>query len=150
LRAGHAGAGIDRAMQLAMMSMLAGARQTLGLMYKAGRLEAAQDALHQAIAMSAVTACELLDARSALDVFAELFWLQVAIYVEIKLSNGKLTSLPQHAEWVSQLRVMQEKLNERGPPIPRLTLLINTQHRINDIVRAMFASAPTTVGGTIG
>jgi hypothetical protein len=43
---------------------------------------------------------------------------------------------------------MQDTLRERTPAGPRLTLLINTQHRINDIVRAMFASAPTTVGKT--
>jgi hypothetical protein len=150
LRVGHAGPGIDRAMQLALTSMLAGARQALGLMYKAGRIEAAQDALHQAIGMSAVHAAELTDLRSALDLFALLFELQVAIYVEIKLSHQRLTSLPQHGEWVSQLYVMQKTLRERTPAGPRLTLLINTQHRINDIIRAMFAAAPTTVGGHIG
>jgi hypothetical protein len=148
LRAGHAGSGLGRTTQLALTSMLAGARQALGLMYKAGRIEAAQDALHQAIGMSAVHAAELTDLRSALDLFALLFELQVAVYVEIKLHHPRLTSLPQHAEWVSQLRLMQEKLRERGPAEPRLTLLINTQHRINDIVRAMFAAAPTTVGKT--
>jgi hypothetical protein len=150
LRAGRAGSGIDASMQLALTSMLAGARQALSMMYRGGRIEAAQDALHQAIGMSAVHAAELTDARSALDLFAELFWMQVAIYVEIKLAHPRLLALPQHAEWVGQLRVMQKTLGERSPAGPRLTLLINTQHRINDIVRAMFAAAPTSVGGTIG
>jgi hypothetical protein len=74
--------------------------------------------------------------------------LQIAIFVEIKFENPRLTQLPQHGEWVSQLRVMEETLRQRGPALPRLTLLINTQHRINDVVRAMFAAAPTTVGKT--
>ncbi len=146
LRAGRAGPGIDPAMQLALTSMLANARAALSIMYRGGRLEAAQDALHQVIAMSVVHAAELTDTRSALDLFAQLFWMQVAIYVEINLTQPRLTQLPQHGEWVGQLRLMQEKLQERSPPLPRLTLLINTQHRINDIVRAMFAAAPTTIG----
>ncbi|HEX8953869.1 MAG TPA: hypothetical protein VF945_18560 [Polyangia bacterium] len=146
LRAGRAGPGIDASMQLALASMLAGARQALGMMYRGGRVANAQDALHQVIAMSAVHAAELSDTRTALDLFAILFELQVAIYVEIKLEHARLTQLPQHGEWVSQLRLMQKTLQERTAAVPRLTLLINTQHRINDIVRAMFASAPTTVG----
>ncbi len=150
LRAGRAGAGIDRPTQLALTSMLAGARQALGLMYRGGRVQAAQDALHQAIAMSAVHAVDGSDTRSALQLFATLFELQVAIYVEVKLGHARLVQLPQHAEWVGQLRQMQKALQDRGPAGPRLTLLINTQHRINDIVRAMFAAAPTTVGGQIG
>ena len=146
LRAGRSGPGVDRAMQLALTSMLQNARGALALMYRGGRLEAAQDALHQVIAMSMVHAAELTDTHSALDLFAQLLWLQIAIYVEIKLTQPRLTELPQHGEWVGQLRLMQEKLNERSPALPRLTVLINTQHRINDIVRAMFAAAPTTVG----
>jgi hypothetical protein len=146
LRAGHAGPGIDAAMQLAMTSMLANARQVLGLMYRAGRLATAQDALHQVIAMSATHAAEASTTRTALELFEILLWQQIAIYVEINLEQPRLTQLPQHGEWVSQLRVMQKTLRERGPAIPRLTLLINTQHRINDVVRAMFAAAPTTVG----
>ncbi len=150
LRAGRAGSGIDSAMQLALTSMLAGARQALGVMYRGGRIEAAQDALHQAIGMSAVHAAELTDTRSAIDLFAMLFELQVAIYVEIKLVHQRLTQLPQHAEWVGQLRVMHKTLQDRSPAAARLTLLINTQHRINDVVRAMFAAAPTAIGGQIG
>jgi len=148
LRAGHAGPGIDASMQLAMTSMLANARQALSLMYRAGRLRTAQDALHQVIAMSAVHAAEASTTRTALELFDELRWLQIAIFVEIKFENPRLTQLPQHGEWVSQLRVMEETLRQRGPALPRLTLLINTQHRINDVVRAMFAAAPTTVGKT--
>jgi len=146
LRAGHAGPGIDASMQLALTSMLANARHALGLMYRGGRVAQAQDALHQVIAMSAVHAAELSDTRTALELFAMLLELQIAIYVEIKLEHARLTQLPQHGEWVSQLRVMQQALRDRGPALPRLTLLINTQHRINDVVRAMFAAAPTTVG----
>jgi len=146
LRAGHAGPGIDASMQLAMTSMLANARQALSLMYRAGRLRTAQDALHQVIAMSFVHAAELTDTRSALDMFAQLLELQVAVYVEILTDQPRYKTVPQHPEWVSQLRLMQKTLNERSPALPRLTLLINTQHRINDIVRAMFAAAPTTVG----
>lgn len=146
LRAGRAGAGVDSAMQLALTSMLSNARVALSLMYRAGRLEAAQDALHQVIAMSAVHAAELTDTHSAMDLFAQLVFLQIAIYVEINLTQPQLTKVPQHAEWVSQLHLMQKTLQERSPALPRLTLLINTQHRINDIVRAMFAAAPTTVG----
>ncbi|MCU1277170.1 MAG: hypothetical protein JWM53_716 [bacterium] len=146
LRAGRAGSGIDASMQLALTSMLAGARQALSVMYRGGGIEAAQDALHQAIGMSAVHAADLTDTRSAIDLFALLFELQVAIYVEIKHRHTRLLQLPQHAEWVGQLRVMQKTLADRSPAGPRLTLLINTQHRINDIVRAMFAAAPTTVG----
>src|SRR5262249_2420694 len=127
-----------------------GARQALGLMVRAGRVAAAQDALHQVIGMSAVHAAELTDARSALDLFATLFELQVAVYVEIKLDHARLTQLPQHAEWVGQLRLMQQTLADRSPAAPRLTLLINAQHRINDIVRAMFAAAPTSLGGKTG
>jgi hypothetical protein len=147
LRAGRAGSGIDRAVQLGLTSMLTAARQAFGLMCRAGRVEAAQDALHQVIGMSAVHAAELTDTRSAIDLFATLFELQVAVYVEIKLAHARLMQLPQHAEWVGQLRVLQQTLQDRSPAGPRLTLLINTQHRINDIVRAMFAAAPTTVGG---
>ena len=150
LRAGRAGSGVDAAMQLALTSMLAGARQALGLMYRGGGIAAAQDALHQAIGMSAVHAAELTDVRSAIDLFALLFELQVAIYVEIKLDHPRLTALPQHAEWVGQLRLMHQTLADRSPAPPRLTLLINAQHRINDIVRAMFAAAPTRIGGQIG
>jgi hypothetical protein len=150
LRAGRAGSGIDSSMQLGLTSMLTGARQALGIMYRGGRIEAAQDALHQVIGMSAVHAAELTDTRSAIDLFALLFELQVAIYVEIKFNHTRLAQLPQHGEWVGQLRVMQKTLAERTPAGPRLTLLINTQHRINDIVRAMFAAAPTAIGGTIG
>jgi hypothetical protein len=146
LRAGRAGAGIDSSMQLALTSMLANARAALGVMYKSGRIEAAQDALHQVIAMSAVHAAELSDARTALELFAMLHELQVAIYVEIKNVHARLTQLPQHGEWVGLLRTMQATLRERSAPLPRLTLLINTQHRVNDVVRAMFAAAPTTVG----
>ncbi len=146
LRAGRAGPGVDAAMQLALTSMLANARQALGLMYRAGRIANAQDALHQVIAMSAVHAAESSDTRSTLEMFATLVELQIAIYVEIKLEHPRLVQLPQHGEWVSQLRLMQQTLRERTPAGPRLTLLINTQHRINDIVRAMFAAAPTTVG----
>lgn len=146
LRAGRAGAGVDPATQLALSSMLAGARQALGAMYRGGRVEAAQDALHQVIAMSAVHAAELSDPRSALELFAMLHELQVAIYVEIKLAHARLVQLPQHAEWVGLLHTMRETLQERSPAPARLTRLINTQHRINDVVRAMFAAAPTTVG----
>jgi len=149
LRAGRAGPGIDSAMQLGMTSMLAHARQALALMYRSGRLQNAQDALHQVIAMSAVHAAELSDTRTALDLFAILLELQIAIYVEIKLEQPRLMQLPQHAEWVSLLRIMQATLRDRSSSLgagPRLTLLINTQHRINDVVRAMFAAAPTTVG----
>lgn len=146
LRAGRAGPGVDASMQLALTSMLAGARQALGMMYRAGRIGNAQDALHQVIAMSAVHAAESSDTRSTLELFSTLLYLQTAIYVEIKLEQPRLTQLPQHAEWVSQLHLMERTLRERTPPGPRLTLLINTQHRINDIVRAMFAAAPTTVG----
>ncbi|MDB4967170.1 MAG: hypothetical protein JWN44_2859 [Myxococcales bacterium] len=145
LRAGRAGPGIDRAMQLALQSMLTGARGSLGLMARAGRLETAQDALHQAIGMTAVHLAELIDARSALDLFAVLFELQVAIYVEIKLGHTQLTKLPQWDEWVGQLRVLQKTLGERSPAGSRLTLLINTQHRINDLVRVMFQAAPTAM-----
>ncbi len=95
LRAGRAGAGLLRETQLAVTSMLAGARQALGLMARAGRIEAAQDALHQAIGMSAVHAAELTDVRSTIDLFATLFELQVAIYVELKLAQPRLTQLPQ-------------------------------------------------------
>lgn len=148
LRAGRAGAGVDSSMQLALTSMLAGARQALGIMYRGGRIEAAQDALHQVLAMSAVHAAEATDTRSALELFGMLHELQVAIYVEIKLGHTRLTQLPQHGEWVGLLRTMQKTLGERSAAGPRLTLLINTQHRINDVVRAMFAAAPTTVGKT--
>ena len=148
LRAGRAGPGVDASMQLALTSMLASCRQALGLMYRSGRVEQAQDALHQVIAMSAVHACDLSDTRSTLELFAMLHELQVAVHVEIKLFHARLMQLPQHAEWVSQLRLMQKTLRERTPAGPRVTLLINTQHRINDIVRAMFAAAPTTVGKT--
>jgi hypothetical protein len=147
LRAGRAGSGLDASMQLGLSSMLAGARQALALMYRGGGVEAAQDALHQVIGMSAVHAAELTDNRSALDLFAMLFELEVAIYVEIKNHHARLIELPQHGEWVRQLYLMQKTLLERSPPGPRLTLLINTQHRINDIVRAMFAAAPTRLGG---
>jgi hypothetical protein len=146
LRAGRAGSGVDSSMQLALTSMLANARVALGLMYRAGRLATAQDALHQVIAMSFVHAAELTDTRSALDMFAQLLELQVAVYVEILTDQPRLKAVPQHAEWTGQLRLMQKTLLERSPALPRLTLLINTQHRINDIVRAMFAAAPTTVG----
>jgi hypothetical protein len=146
LRAGRAGAGVDSSMQLALTSMLANARVALGIMYRAGRLATAQDALHQVIAMSMVHAAELTDTRSALDMFAQLLELQVAVYVEILTEQPQLKTTPQHAEWTSQLRLMQKTLRERTAPLPRLTLLINTQHRINDIVRAMFAAAPTTIG----
>lgn len=150
LRAGRAGPGIDRAMQLGLGSMLVGARQSLGLMARSGKLEAAQDALHQAIGMSAVHAAELLDTRSALDLMHQLLWLQIAVYVEIKFGHPRLTKLPQWEEWVAQLWLMQKTLEDRAQPAPaRLTLLINTQHRVNDIVRVMFASA-ATVAGQIG
>jgi hypothetical protein len=145
LRAGRAGCGIDRAMQLGLGSMLSGARISLGLMSRAGRLETAQDALHQVIGMSAVLLAELTDARSAIDLFAILFELQVAIYVEIKMAAVQLTKLPQWDEWVGQLRILQKTLGERTAANARLTLLINTQHRINDIVRVMFAAAPTAI-----
>ncbi len=145
LRAGRAGAGLLRETQLAVTSMLAGARQALGLMARAGRIEAAQDALHQAIGMSAVHAAELTDVRSTIDLFATLFELQVAIYVELKLAQPRLTQLPQFEEWVGQLRLMQKTLQDRAPSTGRVTLLINAQHRLNDIVRVMFAAAPTAI-----
>ena len=146
LRAGRAGSGLDRATQLALASMLLGARQSLGMMARAGRIEAARDALHQVIGMSAVHAAELIDNASALDLFATLLELQVAIYVELKLTQAPLTRVPQYEEWVGQLRAMRQALAARSPAGARLTLLINGQHRINDIVRAMFAAAPTAVG----
>ena len=146
LRVGRSGSGLDRATQLALSSMLWGARQSLGLMARAGRLETARDALHQAIGMSAVHLAELTDARSVLDMFALLFELQVAIYVEIKLTQPRLTKVAQWEEWVGQLRTLHKTLADRAPAAARLGLLINTQHRINDIVRAMFAAAPTTAG----
>lgn len=146
LRVGRAGVGLDRASQLAVTSMLWGTRQSLGLMARAGRLETAQDALHQAIGMSAVHLAELSDARSVLDLFALLFELQVAVYVEIKLTQPRLTQAAQWNEWVEQLRTLQATLAERAPAAARLPTLVNTQHRINDIVRAMFAAAPTTIG----
>jgi hypothetical protein len=145
LRAGRAGSGLDRAMQLAMRSMLHNARVVLGMMARAGRIEAAMDALHQVIGMTAVHLCEIDDTHSALDLFATLFELQVATYVEIKLNQPQLTKMAQWDEWVGQLRIMQKTLADRSPPLGRLTLLINTQHRINDIVRVMFSAAPTTM-----
>lgn len=144
LRAGRAGSGLDPKSQLAIASMLSGARQALGLMSRVGRLETAQDALHQVIGMSAVHLAELTDARSVIDLFAQLFELQVAVYVEIKLTQPRLMQAAQWDEWVGQLRALQATLVDRAPPAARMALLVNTQHRINDIVRAMFASAPTT------
>jgi hypothetical protein len=96
--------------------------------------------------MSAVHAAELTDARSALDLFAQLFELQVAIYVEVKLTQPRLMQAAQWSEWVAQLRALQAALADRAPSAVRLPTLVNTQHRINDIVRAMFAAAPTTAG----
>lgn len=149
LRAGRAGSGLDRTLQLGITSMLVGARLSLGLMARQGRLECAQDALHQAIGMSAVHAADLLDARSALDMMSQLFFLQVAIYVEIKLTQPRLMKIPQWDEWVGQLRLMQHTLGDHAPANSRVTLLVNTQHRVNDIARAMFANA-STVAGSIG
>ena len=143
LRTGRAGSGLDRATQLALTSMLAGARQALGLMARTGHIEAARDALHAAISMSATHAVDLTDAHNVLRLFESLFWLQVAIYVDIKLNHAALTQLGQWNEWVGQLRLMQRTLaaGERTPARERLIFCVNAQHRINDIVRAMFSSA---------
>ncbi len=46
---------------------------------------------------------------------------------------------------MGQLRLMQKTLQDRAPSTGRVTLLINAQHRLNDIVRVMFAAAPTAI-----
>lgn len=143
LRAGRAGSGLDRATQLALTSMLAGTRQSLGLMARTGKIESARDALHAAISLSATHAVDLTDAHNLLTTFESLFWLQVAIYVDIKLHHSTLTQLGQWNEWVGQLRLMQRTLGAGGrtPARDRLVFCVNAQNRINDIVRAMFSSA---------
>jgi hypothetical protein len=146
LHAGRAGSGVDRQSQLAIASMLSGMRQALGLMARVGRLKTARDALATAIGVSAVHACALTDPRVLTDLFAELFWHQVAVYVEIKLEQPLIAKLPQFDEWVAQLRAMQALLRARLPARDRIGQLCNTQHRINDIVRAMFSNAPTRAG----
>jgi hypothetical protein len=64
-----------------------------------GRLDCAQDALHHAFGMSAAHAAELLDGHSEL-VMAQLVELELAIYIEIKRVEPRLTQLPQWDEWM--------------------------------------------------
>jgi hypothetical protein len=140
LHAGHAGSGLDMQTQLAVTAMLAGARQAIGLMARAGKIAVAQDALHAAIAMSAAHLADLTDAANVIELFGALFELQVAIYVDIKINHARLMQLPQWNEWVGQLRQMQTALRAVVQPLrERLISCVNTQHRINDIVRVMFA-----------
>jgi hypothetical protein len=142
LHAGHAGSGLDAETQLAITAMLAGARQAIGMMGRAGKVAVAQDALHAAIAMSAAHLVDLTDAANVIEMFATLFELQVAIYVDIKINHARLMQLPQWNEWVGQLRQMQAALRAVAQPLrERLIACVNTQHRINDIVRAMFPAA---------
>jgi hypothetical protein len=147
LHAGRAGSGLDRQTQLAITAMLGGARQTIGLMSRGGRIAAAQDALHAVIAMTVTHLCDVSDERNVLEMFDELFWLQVAIYVDIKINHAALMKLAQWDEWVGQLRLMQKTLQSVAtPPRDRVIACVNTQHRINDIVRVMFAAAPARAG----
>jgi hypothetical protein len=140
LHAGHAGSGLDVQTQLAIRAMLAGARQAIGLMARAGKVAVAQDALHAAIAMSAAHLADLTDEANVIDLFVALFELQVAIYVDIKINHARLMQLPQWNEWVGQLRAMQAALRGGGQSLrDRVIALVNGQYRINDIVRVMFA-----------
>ncbi len=147
LRAGHAGSNVDRPTQLAIASMLHGARQALGRMARSGRLWTAHDALATLMAVSVVHAADLTNTRNLVELFALIWEMQVAVYVEIKTSQPAVMQAPQWNEWVGQLREMQKLLHARTPAGQRLPSLCNTQHRINDIVRAMFGNAPTRAGG---
>jgi hypothetical protein len=141
LHAGRAGSGLDVQTQLALTAMLSGARQILGLMARNGRIAAAQDARHAAISMSATHACDLTDADNVIALFEALFWMQVAVYVDIKINHAAMMKVPQWDEWVGQLRLMQTTLRNVTQPLrERVIACVNTQHRINDIVRVMFAT----------
>jgi len=71
----------------------------------------------------------------------------VAIYVDIKVNHAALAKMPQWDEWVGQLRAMQQTLGQtRSSERDRIIGCINLQHRINDIVRVMFAAAPNRAG----
>ena len=98
--------------------------------------------------MSAVHAAESSDTRSTLELFALLLELQLAVYAEAKLEQPRLTAAAAvRRVGGAAARHEQTTLADRAMAAgARLTLLINTQHRINDVVRAMFAAAPTTVG----
>lgn len=146
MRAGHAGSNVDRSTSLAIATMLQGMRQALGRMARAGHLMTAHDAVASILAVSVIHAADLTNTRNLVDLFAMLFEMQVAVYVEAKNDQPALTKLAQWDEWVATLRAMQALLQSRAPAAERLGKLCNTQHRMNDIVRAMFANAPTRVG----
>jgi hypothetical protein len=146
LRAGHAGSNVDRPTQLAIATMLHGMRMALGRMARSGRLKTAHDALATILAVSVIHAADLTNTRNLVDLFAVLFEMQVAVYVEIKTDQPLLMRVAQWDEWVAQLREMQKILQSRTPARDRLGPLCNTQHRINQIVVAMFAAAPTRAG----
>lgn len=143
MRSGHAGSNVDRPTQLAIASMLQGMRQALGRMARQGRLMTAHDALASILAVSVIHAGDLTNTRNLVDLFAVLFEMQVAVYVEIKHDQPMLMRVAQWDEWVKQLREMQKLLQGRTPSRDRLAPLCNVQHRINQIVMAMFSSAPT-------
>jgi hypothetical protein len=89
--------------------------------------------------MTANHLADLSEAATVMELFATLFELQVAIYVDIKINHAKLMQLPQWEEWVGQLRAMQAALKPGAQPVrERLIACVNTQHRINDLVRVMF------------
>jgi hypothetical protein len=144
--AGHAGSNVDRPTQLAIATMLQGMRQALGRMARSARLMTAHDAIATILAVSVIHAADLTDTRNLVDLFALLFEMQVAVYVEIKTSQPQWTKVAQWDEWVGQLREMQKLLQSRAPARERMGQLCNTQHRMNQIVLAMFANAPTRAG----
>jgi hypothetical protein len=144
VHAGYAGTGLDWTTQMAVTTMLAGARESIGRMSRVGRVAVAQDALHAAIAMSTMHMADFTNPANVLEMLGTLFELQVACYVDIKLNHARLTRLPQWDEWVSQLRLMQRFLT--SPTVSqrdRVVGCINAQHHINDIVAVMFAPKRT-------
>jgi hypothetical protein len=141
LRVGRAGAGIDSPTQVAFTAMLESVRQSLRKLADATRLLTARDALAQAIAMSMMHTAGLGDARLLLELFASLFELQVAIYVDIKLQLPAFAAKPAFADWAAALRGLQALLRDRSPAKDRLVPCMAAQHRINEAARALVAPA---------
>lgn len=141
-RAGQVGSDLDRPTQIGLGSMLTNARQTLGALWRRSHVLAAQDALHAVITMSTVYAADLMDSRSVLELFRSLLWHETAVYVDIKLNHPKLVALPQWGEWVNSLRALQLALQPATKlgPRERIVTCINTQHRLNDLLRVLFAT----------
>ena len=71
---------------------------------------------------------------------------RISSRVALRIMHTPLTKLAQWEEWVGQLRVMQRTLADRAPAAGRLTLLINTQHRVNDITRKRQRKSRNLIG----